>query len=186
MLLSMLWRGRVRLDAGRHIELSIHVGFVLTLLGVAWLLAEVLFPRLFPGWTGTAYWVVAAAVALTDSLAGLLHELGHAVMALARGRHVYGITLYGVAAAVRRSGGASQHHRDQLLIAIAGPASHLLFAAALWATWQWLPLDNQPLHVALGFSAVSNFAVGLLNLVPVLPLDGARAAKALVGLGLRG
>jgi Zn-dependent protease len=39
--------------------------------------------------------------------------------------------------------------------------------------------------VAAGFPAVSNLAVGLLNLMPVLPLDGGRAARALLAVVLR-
>src|SRR5205807_2123074 len=34
--------------------------------------------------------------------------------------------------------------------------------------------------VAPGFPAASNFAAGLLNLVPISPLDGARVARALI------
>ena len=58
-------------------------------------------------------------------------------------------------------------------------------ACALGAAWHVLPTDNEPLRVAAGFPAVSNLAVGLLNLMPVLPLDGGRAARALLAVVLR-
>jgi Zn-dependent protease len=48
-----------------------------------------------------------------------------------------------------------------------------------------LPHDNEPLRVATGLPAISNFAVGVLNLLPVSPLDGSRAARALVGVIFR-
>jgi Zn-dependent protease len=181
---AVVWHGSLRLGATRQVEVSIHAGFVLTLLGVTWLLANALFPRLFPGWTPLAYWLVASAVAAVDALAGLLHELGHAGVALARGRRVDRITLYGLAAAVTRSADPARP-RDQLLIAMAGPACHLMVAFALAAAWHVLPVDNEPLRVAAGFPAVSNLAVGLLNLMPVLPLDGGRAARALLAVVLR-
>jgi Zn-dependent protease len=180
----VVWHGCVRLGRSRRVGLSIHPAFVLTLLGITWLLAQALFPRLFPGWTPGAYWLVASAVALTDALAGLLHELGHAGVAMARGRRVEHITLYGLAAAVRRHGDPARP-RDQLLIAMAGPACHLLLACALWAAWHLLPVDNEPLRVAAGFPALSNLAAGVLNLMPVLPLDGGRAARALLAVLLR-
>jgi Zn-dependent protease len=177
---GMVWRGRFHFGARHSIELSLHLSFVLTLLAVTWILGAAFFPRLFPGWPVGSYWLVAAAVALTDSVAGLLHELGHAAAAIARGKRVYRITLYGLAAAVRRSGGTPNKPRDQLAIAIAGPLGHLLVASALYAAWGMLPHDNEPLRVATGFPAISNFAVGVLNLLPVSPLDGGRAARALI------
>jgi Zn-dependent protease len=87
--------------------------------------------------------------------------------------------LYGLAAATRRSGGPSRP-REQLAISVAGPLSHLLMASLLYTAWSVLPIDNEPLRVAAGFPAFSNFTVGILNLVPVSPLDGGRAARALI------
>jgi Zn-dependent protease len=176
---ALVWRCWLPFGRNRSVELSLHLGFVLTLLLVTWVLGQAVFPRCFPGWAPMSYWLVAVVVALTDSLAGLAHELGHAAVATARGRRVYQITLYGLAAAVRRSGGPTRP-RDQLLIAMAGPLSHLLIAAALWGAWQVLPMDNEPLKVAAGFPAASNLALGVINLLPLSPLDGGRAARALI------
>src|SRR5438105_14629309 len=149
------------------------------MLGVTWLLALGLLPGLFPGWHPGVYWLVASTVVLTDSITGLVHELGHSVVAIARGRRVYRISLCGLAAAARRSGGPTKP-RDQFAIALAGPLSHLLVASALMCTWTYLPTDNEPLRVAAGFPALSNFVAGLLNLLPVSPLDGGRVARALI------
>jgi len=177
---DVLWHGWLHVGNHHRIELNLHVFFALTMVAVTWLLALAVLPRLFPGWQPSSYWLVASAVAITDGLAGLVHELGHAGMAMARGRKVSRITLYGLAAAGRRSAGPIRS-RDQALIAVAGPLSHLLLATALWATWNMLPIDNEPLRVAAGFPALSNFAAGLFNLLPVSPLDGGRAARALIG-----
>src|SRR5438067_4488809 len=174
---GVVWRTSLPLGRSHRIELSLHVLWVLTVLVVTWLLAMALLPHLFPGWQPGAYWLVATSVALTDTLAGLAHELGHAAAALARGRSVYRITLYGLAAAASRSG-AAPRPRDQFAIALAGPVSHLLVACALLCAWNVLPIDNEPLRVATGFPGISNFITGLLNLVPVSPLDGGRVARA--------
>jgi Zn-dependent protease len=181
---GVLWRGELRFGETYHIELSLHLSFILTLVVVTWLLALALFPKFFPGWTPAAYWLVATAVALTDGLAGLIHELGHAVAAMAKGRRVHHITLYGLAAAVRRAGGPTKP-RDQFAIALAGPLSHLLIASVLYATWNVLPDDNLPWRVATGLPALSTFIVGLVNLLPVSPLDGARIARALLAAVFR-
>src|SRR5713226_3277821 len=127
---GVLWRGRISLGTGRRIGLNLHLFFVLTLVSVTWLLALAFFPSFFPGWQPASYWFVAIAVAVTDSVAGLLHELGHAAVAMARGRRVYTITLYGLTGVARRSGGPTRP-RDQLAISVAGPLSHLLIASLL-------------------------------------------------------
>jgi Zn-dependent protease len=176
---GVLWRGFLGLGNSPRIELSLHVAWPLTMVVVTYLLGAGILPRLFPGWQPAAYWLVATSVALTDSFAGLAHELGHAVAAIAKGRHVYCITLYGLAAAARRSGGPA-HPRDTFAIALAGPLSHLAVACALLLAWNALPMDNEPLRVAAGFPAVSNFLTGLLNLLPVSPLDGGRIARAVI------
>ena len=175
----VLWRGQLGLGGAQHIELSFHLGFLLTLLTVTWVLAMALFPYLFPGWHPALYWVVAGGVAIIDSLAGLAHELGHALAAVARGRRVYHISLHGLVAGARRSAGPARP-RDQFAIALAGPVSHLLVACTLLCAWRLLPIDNEQLRVAMGFPAISNFAAGLLNLLPVSPLDGGRVARAVV------
>jgi Zn-dependent protease len=176
---GVIFRARLRLGRGQHVELGLHLYFLLTLVVVTSLLGQALLPTFFPDWAPRSYWLVAATVALIDSVAGLSHELGHAAAAIAKGRRVYRITLYGLAAAVRRSSGAVRP-RDQVAIAVAGPLCHLLLASLLWAIWSMLPSDNQPLRVAIGLPALSNFVMGSINLLPLSPLDGGRAAQALV------
>src|SRR5205823_5467226 len=96
---SLMWSGWLHFGDHRRIELNLHVLFALTLVAVTLLLGLGMLPKLFPGWAPEAYWLVAAAAAFIDGLAGLLHELGHAGVAMARGRRETRITLYGLAAA---------------------------------------------------------------------------------------
>jgi len=180
----LLWSGWLHVGNHHRIELNLHLFFVLTLVVITTLLALECLPRLFPGWPQASYWLVGAVVASIDGLAGLLHGLGHAGVAMARGRGISRITLYGLSAAVRRSGGPTRSG-DLMLIAVAGPLSQLLLASVLWAAWSMLPLDNEPLRVAAGFPALSNFVAGVFNLLPVAPLDGARAVRALTAALVR-
>ena len=99
----MLWSGWLHVGKRHRIELSLHPYLVLTLAAVTWLLAQGVLPRVFPGWPTASYWLVGAAVAVLDEPAGLFTSSGHAGVAMARGRGVSRITLYGLAAAVRRS-----------------------------------------------------------------------------------
>jgi Zn-dependent protease len=181
---AMVWRGQLRLWGDHAVELNLHLAWLLTLGVITWLLAVALLPRLFPTWLPIVCWGVAVSVAITDGAAGLIHELGHAWAAVGKGRRVYRITLYGLAASVYRSSGQLRP-RDQAAIAAAGPLSHLLIGTLLWTTWQFLPADNEALRFATGFPAVSQLAVGVLNLLPVQPLDGGRVARALIAAVVR-
>jgi Zn-dependent protease len=174
---SVLWRTWFSLGAGQRIELGFHLYAVLTLVGLSGLLALLILPRLFQDWHPLAYWSVGGAIALLDCLAGLVHELGHAVVATARGRRVYRITLYGLAAAAQRSSNQSRP-REQLSIALAGPIGQLLVASVLLVAWSLTPNELQHLRVAMGLPALSNLLMGAANLLPLSPLDGHRAAMA--------
>ena len=55
----------------------------------------------------------------------------------------------------------------------------------MWATWNVLPFDNEPLRVAALLPALSNFVAGVVNLLPVSVLDGGRVAQALSAVFVR-
>src|SRR5919198_6088438 len=114
------------------IDIVVHRLWALWFVGLAAVLAQVTFPEMIRGWSAPAYWVLAVAVVLGENAGGLVHELGHALMALAHRRHVHSITLYGFAAATRRTTCPSDA-REQFLVALAGPLSHLLLAAGFCA-----------------------------------------------------
>jgi Zn-dependent protease len=175
----VLWRTWLSLGVTQRVELSVHLYLVLTVATITVLLGAVVLPQLFPGWSVAVYWLVGVSVATLDCLAGLAHELGHALVAAARGRRVYRITLYGLAAAARRSSGPSRR-RDQFSIALAGPIGQLLLASVLLLVWRFAPIDNEPLRVATGLPALSNLLMGLANLLPLNPLDGGRVLTALL------
>jgi Zn-dependent protease len=168
----------LRLVGEQPVEVAVHLGCVVTPLVVSCLLAQLALPAVFPGWDARTYWLVGGWIALADTAAGLLHELGHAVVALAHGRQVYRITLYGLAATGRRA--ASHGPHEQLLIALAGPLSHVALAAVFWLSWRLAPHDNLALRTATAFPAVTNLLLGLLNLIPLRPLDGRRVAASAV------
>jgi Zn-dependent protease len=180
----VIWRTWLHLGASQRVELSVHLYLVLTLVAITWLLGQAILPNVFPHWSALTCWLVAAGIAFFDGIAGLAHELGHAIVATARGRHVYRITLYGLAAAARRSGGPNCP-RDQFSIALAGPVGQLLLASALLVAWRITPADNEALRVAIGLPAISNLVMGAMNLLPFRPLDGGRVAHALLAVTIR-
>jgi stage IV sporulation protein FB len=145
-------------------------------------------------------WVVVVFVSI------LIHELGHAVLQRWYGGHPR-ITLYGM------GGLASCEDCDrsptaQILISLAGPAAGFVLAAlvvgVLAATGHfrgfvldfmpidWQPYDMQYIVENRQFSPRDtliadllwvNIFWGLVNLLPIYPLDGGRVARELFTLG---
>lgn len=143
----------------------------------------------------------------------LIHELGHTIAFRWYGieasillYHFGGLAIpYGV-----RSGGRSFSRLrpgEELIIAAAGPAfqigSAVLLCALVWAldyrvsAFYFMPgpladlggeIGNQQIDGAAAFAVVNFYVLpsilwGLLNLLPVLPLDGGRIAQSTIAIG---
>ncbi len=120
----------------------------------------------------------------------VLHELGHSIVALRYGIPVADITLYpigGVARIEKRPAA-----RQELAIAVAGPAVNVLIAlllAVVLGVQGKLPLASDLLHLSagsgIGFVASilkANVWLVLFNLIPAFPMDGGRVLRAALAL----
>jgi Zn-dependent protease len=75
--------------------------------------------------------------------------------------------------------------RDMLWVAAAGPAANLVMAlgwALLMKTAQFLPVSafSLPMHLMAEAGITVNIVLMVLNLLPILPLDGGRIAVSLL------
>lgn len=124
-------------------------------------------------------------------LSVLAHEMGHAMMARECGVQVLDVTLSPLAG-VARVEQASNSPRDELFIALAGPAANLAIFVILlpWTLLIGVVAGPESLFAAgdrfrnLNLSsmvtalAILNFAMMLFNLLPAFPLDGGRVLRA--------
>lgn len=94
-------------------------------------------------------------------LAGFIHELGHCTALYLLGEPILKIRIGPFGAKIETM---PMEHQRTLLCALAGPAAGLL--ACLF--WKWLP--------KIAFLA---FMQSIFNLLPIFPLDGGRAFRAL-------
>jgi Zn-dependent protease len=146
---------------------------------VAALIAYVMAPRveeIQPGLGGWKY-VVGVAFAIALYLAVLLHEASHAVAAHRFGFEVHSITLHFLGG-VTAIEGEARTPRQEFWIAVVGPITSLGVGAVAAALWFVTP-DGVLLLVVEGLAG-ANLLIGVLNLVPGLPLDGGRVLKAAV------
>jgi Zn-dependent protease len=146
---------------------------------VAGLIAFIIAPRIEASSPGIGAWkyVAGFAFAVILYLSVLLHEASHAVMARRLGFPVGSITLHFLGGMTSIEGEARKP-RQEFLIAVVGPLTSL--AVGVVAVGLWFVTPDGLLLVAVEGLAGANLLVGLLNLIPGLPLDGGRVLKSLV------
>lgn len=146
---------------------------------VAGLIAIVVAPRIEATEPGLGFWKYVAGFVFAVILYGsvLLHEASHAVVARQLGLPVGDITLHflGGMTAIEAE---PKRPREEFLVAVVGPLTSLAVGAV--AVGLWFVTPDGLLLVAVEGLAGANLLVGLLNLVPGLPLDGGRVLKSAV------
>ena len=114
-------------------------------------------------------------------LAIVLHELGHALAALSRGMSGVSITIGALGGYCSYVG--VPHPARQFMISLAGPATNLLLAYGAYLLSQ-ADFSSDLLRFFVGQMFFWNLALGILNLMPIYPLDGGQMLLSLSELGL--
>lgn len=142
----------------------------LVILLIGWLLTQRYIPS-----QSYAYGAIASGF-LTLSI--LFHELGHAIVAQRLHLTIERIHLFlfgGMAELKNRPRTPGQ----EALVALAGPfASFILGIAALGVSMVLPPVWGMA-NLMASFLAQMNLLLALFNLIPIYPLDGGRALRAL-------
>lgn len=124
-------------------------------------------------WIMVAYWVIAVFISI------LIHELGHALAARRYGNDSF-IVLHGF-------GGVTvipnpRLSRDQdIWVSFAGPLASFLLALVVIGLRKVIQTDYPGFHIFMAFMYYINVYWTLMNLLPVLPLDGGQIFRGLVG-----
>jgi len=184
--------------SGRSIPLArvfgIRIGvdpswFLALFLFIWWLTGY--YQDALPGKNDSGAFLLATATALLYFGSILLHELGHAVVAIRNRIPIAGIDLW-------LFGGIARMTRDtpspgvEFRVSIAGPVVTLLIAAACsligiaagGAHDFWLAVKGDPVALQDGFLAMLaqlafiNVLLLVFNMIPAFPLDGGRVARA--------
>ena len=146
---------------------------------IAGLVAVLVAPRVDqvqPGLGGFKY-VAGLAFAIILYMSVLLHEASHAVMARRYGFPVSSITLHFLGGMTAIEGEANRP-RQEFMIAVVGPLTSIAVGAG--AVGLWFVTPDGLLKMAVEGLAGANLLVGVLNLIPGLPLDGGRVLKSVV------
>ena len=181
--------GSIQLARIFGIRIGVDASWFLVLFLIIWQLSG-WYQDLFPGNDGKAF-TLAVVSALLFFLTILLHELGHAVVAIRNGIPILGIDLWlfgGVAKLGRDTDSAGVEFR----VAVAGPLVTLAVGAACFLVGSALSSSDTVLHgsrfedvdmggtvAVLSYLTTVNFFVLAFNLIPGFPLDGGRIARAI-------
>lgn len=121
--------------------------------------------------------VARAAAFVVLVLTGLLiHELGHALSFRAFGRDPQ-VTLYAMGGLTAGGDQPLPPWRD-LVVSIAGPLFGIAVGAAAWLWLQLSPPGDELLRIVVADAVFVNLGWSILNLAPLLPLDGGRTVQA--------
>ena len=167
--------GTVRIGSIGGVSVFVRTSWLL----VAVLIAYVVAPSIDQVAPGLGAWKyvagVAFAVLLTLSL--LLHEVSHALVSKAFGIGVRSITLHFLGG-VTAIDGEPKNPGQELAISAVGPITSLAIGGLSLAL---LPLTpGGLLTFVVGGLAGANLIVGVINLLPGMPLDGGRVLRAAV------
>lgn len=159
----------------RYLTLRFHLfGIPIEVQPTFWLIALLL------GMSGTAQTVLIWMVAVFIGV--LVHELGHALVARSFGGKP-DITLYMMGGLTRPnlSEGQTWTRFQSAMVTIAGPAAGFLLGLVAFA---WLRVSMpEPGTREAQFTFIMlwiNWGWGVLNLIPVLPLDGGNLMRAVL------
>jgi Zn-dependent protease len=179
--------GSIQLGRVFGIRIGVDYSWFIVLFLIIWNLSGY-YDDVAPGSNAFALAVISA---LLFFLAILLHELGHAVVALRNGIPIEGIDLW-------MFGGVAKLGRDtdspgvEFRVAIAGPVVTLVIALACLGLGAAVSSGSDALNSAqfsnevtdattavLGYLASVNILLLAFNLIPAFPLDGGRVARAI-------
>lgn len=166
----------VRIASLLGIPIHLHFSWLVVFALIVWSLSTGYFPSRYPDLPASSYWAKGLVASLLFFLSILLHELGHAVVALRSGVRTHSITLF-IFGGVTRPETEPKDGRAEFRIAAAGPLVSLALAG-LFYVCAALPFVGPSAAAVATYLAVSNLILALFNLVPVFPMDGGRLLRA--------
>jgi len=122
----------------------------------------------------------AVVLVLSVFLCVVLHEFGHCLQIKRYGIRVRDIVLFPIGG-MARAESIPENPRQEIVVAIAGPAVNFVIAGALFAG---LLLSGIAPHADgyLVSLAWVNLGLGVFNLIPAFPMDGGRILRGLLHL----
>jgi Zn-dependent protease len=185
----MFGGGSIQLGRVFGVRIGVDWSWFFVLFLIIWTLSSQ-YQDVFPGQDTKAF-TLAVVSALLFFLSILLHELGHAVVAIRNGIPILGIDLW-LFGGVAKLGRDTDSPGVEFRVAAAGPLVTLVIAGVCFALGTAISSSDEVLHGArfqdtdmsgtvavLGYLTTINLFLLAFNLIPGFPLDGGRIARAI-------
>lgn len=162
------------------IPISVDVSWLFILMLLSWTLKNG-FHATASNLDEATCWLMGFATALAFFACIVLHEMGHALVARAKGIPIRGINLFlfgGVAEMTEEPASAW----SEFLMAIAGPLVSVVLAVCFWSLSYVGDAVDWPVAAVVFcyYLALINTTVLIFNLVPAFPLDGGRVLRSVL------
>jgi Zn-dependent protease/CBS domain-containing protein len=161
------------------IEINVDSSWLIIFGLVTWSLGGSYFPKQYPAWGTCLHWTVGFATSILFFASVLAHELTHSLVAVRQGEPVRGITLF-IFGGVAEITEEPERPSKEFLMALAGPLSSLVIAAAFALLWLLTRNLVEPVGALARYLAMINGSLALFNLIPGFPLDGGRVLRAII------
>lgn len=153
----------------KNTPIKLHYSWYIAFGLFTWSLSTSYFPEISPDLTKFGYWLEGVITTTLLFISVLLHELGHSFVAVKHGIKVESITMY-IFGGIAKTKSEAKSPTTEFWLALAGPLVSFALAGLFF-------LFNDGISRYL---FCSNIAIGILNLVPVFPLDGGRILRAIL------
>ena len=183
----MFGGGSIQLGRVFGIRVGVDISWFLVLFLIIWTLSDY-YEDVAPG---SSAFLLATVSALLFFLSILLHEFGHAIVAIRNGIPIQGIDLW-LFGGVAKLGRDSDSPGVEFRIAVAGPIVTLVIAAVCMGLGALISSPEEVVEssrfddttsgatlAVLGYLTSINLIVLFFNLIPGFPLDGGRIARAI-------
>jgi Zn-dependent protease/CBS domain-containing protein len=171
--------GSVSLGSIAGIRIDINVSWLVIFVVLTVSLATADLPLSATGHGAGAYWIAGIVGSLLFFASVLVHELGHSIVARARGLTVNSITLF-------LFGGVSNLEQEphspgeEFVVAVIGPIISLVLGAILLLLGRAVGQTQTLSAAVIGYVGATNLLLGLFNLIPGFPLDGGRVLRSIL------
>jgi Zn-dependent protease len=169
--------GTLRIGSVAGVDVLVRSSWLVVALLIAFLLAPRI-DQVEPG-LGNLKYVAGVAFAVLLYLSVLLHEISHALMAQRYGLGVRSISLHFLGGATEIDSEARSPGQE-FKVAVVGPLTSIAVGLVSLGLYFLGDAPDGLIGLALEMLAGANLVVGVLNLVPGLPLDGGRVLRAAV------
>jgi Zn-dependent protease len=157
------------------IPIYLHFSWLIIFGLIVWTLSTGYFPTQHPDLPASSYWAKGLVASLLFFVSIVLHELGHAMIALRHGLRTRSITLF-IFGGVAELEKDPKDGRAEVWMAAAGPLVSLTLAGLFYACAA-LPFVGPSVAAVAKYLALINLILAVFNLVPAFPMDGGRLLR---------